>query len=109
MGRSTCCITRLGWCGSSRMALDPRNVKPADLCRLLNSTPLGAVINERQLYRHRTASSFKIGGPKTVDLFRYVPWLILKRHKPANEAADYAALREGARARNAALSAEGRE
>ena len=38
------------------MAIDPRKLKPSELCRLLNSTPLGEVINERQLYRHRIAS-----------------------------------------------------
>ena len=35
------------------MAIDPRRLKPAELCRLLNSTPLGEVTSERQLYRHR--------------------------------------------------------
>jgi hypothetical protein len=35
-------------------AIDPRKLRPADLAKLLNSTRLGTVINERQLYRHRT-------------------------------------------------------
>ena len=35
------------------MAIDPRHLKPSELCRLLNSTPLGTVIDERQLYRQQ--------------------------------------------------------
>ena len=36
------------------VAIDPRQLKPGELARLLNSTPLGEVISERQLHRHRT-------------------------------------------------------
>jgi len=93
--------------------IDPRNLKPSDACRLLNSTPLGEVIGERQLHRHRTRAGFRIGDGKTVDLFRYVAWLISIRHAPKPEAkADgltgYDAERERQRARAAALSLSGR-
>ena len=64
------------------MAIDPRNLKPADLARLLNSTPLGTVIDERQLYRHRMRAGFRIGDGRRVDLLRYVAWLIEERRKP---------------------------
>ena len=36
------------------MAIDPRKLRPGELTRLLNSTPLGEVISERQLHRHRS-------------------------------------------------------
>lgn len=91
------------------MAIDPRHLKPSELCRLLNSTPLRTVIDERQLYRHRTAAGFRIGDGRHVDLFRYVAWLIVVKHEPDPEAAGYGALKERARARNAALSLEGRD
>ena len=42
------------------MASDPRKLKPSELCRLLNSTPLGEVISERQLYRHRQRAGARI-------------------------------------------------
>ena len=42
--------------------IDPRSLKPSETCRLLNSTPLGEVINERQLHRHRTRAGFRIAG-----------------------------------------------
>ena len=61
------------------MAIDPRQLKPGELARLLNSTPLGEVISERQLHRHRTRAGFRVaadGDAGKVDLFRYVAWLI---------------------------------
>ncbi len=93
------------------MAIDPRKLKPSELCRLLNSTPLGEVINERQLYRHRTRAGFRIGDGRRIDLLRYVAWLIQVRHepKPQSSPGGYEAMKEQARARNAALSQSGRD
>lgn len=94
--------------------IDPRNLKPSEACRLLNSTPLGEVIGERQLHRHRTRAGFRIGDGKTVDLFRYAAWLVALRHAPKLEPASpegltgYDAERERQRARAAALSLSGR-
>ena len=81
------------------------------LTRMLNSTPLGEVISERQLRRHRNRAGYRIGDEKNVDLFRYVAWLAWLRHDPApaREPADYEAVKEAARARNAELSAIGRD
>ena len=62
------------------MASDPRKLRPSELCQLLNSTPLGEVINERQLHRHRTRAGLRIGDGRFVDLLRYVAWLIQIRH-----------------------------
>ena len=93
------------------MAIDPRKLRPSDLCRLLNSTLRGEVISERQLYRHRQRAGFRIGDGKHVDLFRYVAWLVEVRHQPKPEppADPYAAVKERARARSAALSLAGRD
>ena len=44
------------------MAIDPRKLKPGELARLLNSTPLGEVISERQLHRHRTRAGFRVAA-----------------------------------------------
>jgi hypothetical protein len=91
--------------------IDPRKLRPSDLCRLLNSTPRGEVISERQLYRHRQRAGYRIGDGKHVDLFRYVAWLVQVRHEPKPEPPDdpYAAVKERARARSAALSLAGRD
>ncbi len=92
------------------MAIDPRNLKPADLARLLNSTPVGTVLDERQLYRHRMRAGFRIGDGRRVDLFRYVAWLIEELAKPKVEKVrDYEAVKEAAAARNRALSEAGRD
>jgi len=65
-----------------RAATDPRRLRPSELCRLLNSTPLGEVINERQLHRHRSRAGMRIGDGRHVDLLRYVAWLVQLRHEP---------------------------
>ncbi|MCL4743273.1 MAG: phage terminase large subunit family protein [Phycisphaerales bacterium] len=96
------------------MAIDPRSLRPGELCRLLNSTPLGEVISERQLHRHRTRAGFRIGDDKTIDLVRYVAWLVVERYErlaqPEPSAEDaYEAHRERARQRNMSLSLAGRD
>ncbi|MBI2191987.1 MAG: hypothetical protein HYU36_08390 [Planctomycetes bacterium] len=87
------------------MAIDPRNLKPSDLARLLNSMPPGAVVDERQLYRHRMRAGYRIGGGRRVDLFRYVAWLVEERDRSRPEKArDYEAIKEAAAQRNRVLS-----
>ena len=61
---------------------DPRKLRPSELCRLLNSTPLGEVIDARRLQSHRTRAGLRIGDGRTVDLIRYVAWLVSSRHTP---------------------------
>jgi hypothetical protein len=87
-------------------AIDIRKLRPPDLCRLLNSTPLGEVIGEREIYRHRTRVGFRIGDGRHIDLFRYAAWLLEVRHtpRPPGDADPYATLKKRSRARNAALS-----
>ena len=93
------------------MALDPRSMRPADVVRLLNSADLGVVIDERQLYRHRSRAGFRIGDGKRVDLLRYLGWLVDQVHGPQDErpVADYEAKKEAARSRNAAIARAGRD
>jgi len=64
---------------------DPRKLRPTELCRLLNSSPLGEVINEGQLRRHRTRAGIRLGGTGHVDLVRYIAWLVQGRHAPKRE------------------------
>ncbi len=93
------------------MVSDPRRLKPSELCRLLNSTPLGEVTSERQLYRHRQRAGARIGDNKTVDLLRYCAWLHILRHtpRPTSDSDPYETMKERARARNAALAVAGRD
>jgi len=93
------------------VATDPRKLRPSELCRLLNSTSLREVINERQLHRHRTRAGLRIGDARHIDLLRYVAWLVQVRHtpKPEVEGDPYERLKERARARNVALAIAGRD
>jgi hypothetical protein len=58
------------------MALDLTRLSAAAAIRLLNSTRLGRVVTERQLYRHRMAAGLRIGDEHHVHLVRYARWLI---------------------------------
>ena len=92
--------------------IDPRRLRPSQLVQLLNSTPLGEVANERTLYRHRARAGLRIGDGRTVDLLRYVAWLVLERHRPKAEPegpAGYEAHRERAARRNREMSLLGRD
>lgn len=63
----------------------PRKLRPAELLRLINSTPLGAVLTERQFRAQRDAAGLRItsqGDPKSIDLLRYAGWLHALRHAP---------------------------
>ncbi|GMU38246.1 MAG: phage terminase large subunit family protein [Phycisphaerae bacterium] len=94
------------------MPIDVRKLKPTELVRLLNSTPLGEVISERQLHRHRSRAGFRIGDGRSVDLLRYVAWLVIERHRPRPEPeglTGYEAMKERARARAEQLSLSGRD
>lgn len=61
---------------------DPRQLRPSDLCRLLNSIPLGEVIDEQRLRHHRSSAGLRIGSQRRVDLVKYVAWLVQQRHTP---------------------------
>lgn len=97
--------------------LDPRSLRPVELTRLLNSTPLGEVINERKLYRHRSRAGVRIGDEKSIDLFRYAAWLFDQRCKELEEKHpspdpvenEYERRKERERARQAEASKKGRD
>ena len=96
------------------VAIDPRNLRPSELAQLLNSTPLGEVIGERQLRRHRTRAGMRVASatdPGRVDLLRYTAWLVQEHHRQESEPdglIGYDAQRERARQRSLALSLSGR-
>jgi hypothetical protein len=91
--------------------IDLRRLRPLQLCRLLNATPLGEVIGEREIYRHNARIGFRIGDGKCIDLFRYVGWLFEICHTPKTlpNANPYSNRKEHSRAYNAATSLVGRD
>lgn len=101
---ATALVRELGLVG-----IDVRKLKPVQLVQLLNSTPLGEVVDERRLRQHRTRAGLRItspADPRSVDLLRYVAWLVLERHDPRRK---YEAHKESARERQAGLSKSGRD
>ena len=53
--------------------LNPTKLEPIEIVRIVNTTPLMAVLNDRQLRRHRDRAGFRISedGGSTVNLFKY--------------------------------------
>lgn len=77
--------------GITGVPTNPRTMKPGELCRTLNSTPLGEVITTQKLGMHRQRAGLRIGDGKTIDLLRYTAWLcadrrrnVLPSHQPTN-------------------------
>ena len=94
------------------MAINPLKFRPADLLRLLNSTPVGTVANERLLRRHRDAAGLKISDDagQTVNLFKYAAWLTNRwLDREANPPRTYEEKKEAVRNRNIALALAGRD
>ena len=94
------------------MALNPTKLKPIEIVRIVNTTPLMAMLNDRQLRRHRDRAGFRISedGGQTVNLFKYAAWLrselmIRQSETPLT----YEEKRNAARARNLALATAGRD
>lgn len=94
------------------MTNDPRKLKPIELCRLLNSTPLGEVLKESRLRKHRSQAGHRIGTNRHVDLVRYAGWLVERRHgtpkatSPGSTGVDRAESAESTRAVVEACAAE---
>jgi len=99
------------------VATDPRQLKPGELCKILNSTPLGPVLTDPLLRSHRERAGLRIGDNRTIDLLKYTAWLFTNRtsaaavspEKPTAPADAYEAKKERERERNAAASRSGRD
>ena len=66
------------------MATNPRKLKPAELLRLVNSTPLGEVIGSSSFYRLRQKAGLNVSGDgKTIHLLKFARWLIGQVPPPA--------------------------
>lgn len=59
---------------------DPRKLKPGQLLQVINSTPLGPVIDDARLRRLRASDGLQFGDGKTIDLVRFIRFLAVKRH-----------------------------
>jgi hypothetical protein len=71
-----------------RRQLDPQNLSPTQLVRLLNSTPLGTVTNAPRLHRQLNEAGLRITSPdgKRVNLVKYVAWMARQRETQSDQA-----------------------
>ncbi|MBL9140287.1 MAG: phage terminase large subunit family protein, partial [Phycisphaerae bacterium] len=60
--------------------INPRRLRPSDALRLLNSGPLGAVVDARRLRQHMDQAGYRIGDGRSIDLARYSGWMCAQRH-----------------------------
>lgn len=63
------------------MSLDVRQLSPTELVRLVNSTPLGAVLSAAKLHRQMDKAGYRIGDGRTINFIRYAAWLAQEFHK----------------------------
>ncbi|MFA6690176.1 MAG: hypothetical protein WCS18_11930, partial [Sphaerochaetaceae bacterium] len=93
-------------------AMNPGKLKPIEVVRLVNSTPLEAVLNDRQLRRHRERAGFRItdDGGETVNLYKYAAWLREQLHtRQSTVNQTYDEKKNAVRNRNIALALAGRD
>ena len=94
------------------MAMNPSRLKPIEIVRLVNSTPLRDVLNDRRLWRHRERAGFRITDDdgSTVNLFKYAAWLREQLHIRQSEVNQtYEEKKNAVRNRNIALALAGRD
>ena len=98
---------------------DLRDLRPTQAVRLLNSTPLAGVLDDRALRSDLDAAGSRIGDGRHVDLLRYAAWLVDRRTSaravarapkpPANDQDDYDRHRDRSARRQAEQSRSGRD
>ena len=94
------------------MKVDPRNLRVAEAVRLLNSTPMGEVVQPHVVYRHLNRAAYKIGDGRKIDLVRYAAWLFHARREtfePGWTEKDYEAHKDAVNARSRAQSESSRD
>lgn len=94
------------------MAMNPTRLKPIDVVRLVNTTPLQDVLNDRQLRRHRERAGFRItdDGGQSVNLFKYAVWLREQLYiRQTTVYQTYEEKKAAVRNRNIALALAGRD
>jgi len=93
--------------------MDVRQLRVAEAVRLLNSTPLGEVVQPHVVYRHLNRAAYKIGDGRKIDLLRYAAWLYHSRFGdqpvPGAGLGDYEAMKDAANQRNRSLSESARD
>lgn len=98
------------------MAINPSSMRPVEVGRLINATPLGFVLSQARIYRDFNRVGFRIaasGNSRNINLLKYIAWIFDEAHTEPEErpsqARNYEERRDAERARNAAQSLAGRD
>ena len=91
-----------------------QQMRPVEVARLVNSTALGFVMEQKRIYREFSRVGFKIAATddgRCINLVKYIAYLVdLKNDPPEVKVGrTYEERKEAERARNAAQSAAGRD
>lgn len=92
-----------------------QKLKTAQATKLLNSTPLGQVMGERQISRHLLRAGSRISADsenKTINLIKYAAWLhneLAAKKTAPHKTRSYDEIKEAARQRAADASSSGRD
>lgn len=70
------------------MSVDPLHLRPVEAVRLLNSTPLGEVVDARRVRFHMDRAGHRIGDGQRINLLRYAGWLAHERHARSSRSGD---------------------
>ena len=95
------------------MKMDPRQLRVAEAVRLLNSSPLGEVVQPHVVYRHLNSAPNRVGDGKRIDLLRYAAWLFHLRQQAlgavAGESGGYESHKDAVNARSRQASESSRD
>ena len=96
------------------MPINPSNMRVVDVARLLNSTPLGFVLQQARLYRDFNRVGFRIAAAentRNINLLKYIAWAYDEKHTPREVTGQrsYEERKNAERARQAEQSQAGRD
>lgn len=65
------------------MAINPNSMRPVEVARLINSTPLGFILAQARIYRDFNRVGFWIAASdnsRNINLLKYIAWLCDEKH-----------------------------
>jgi hypothetical protein len=93
--------------------INPNSMRPIEVARLLNSTPLGFVLEQSRIYRDFNRVGFRIAAAdnaRNINLLKYIAYLYDRKHAaPDPGGRSYDERRDAERSRQAEQSLAGRD
>jgi len=96
------------------MAINPNSMRPVEVARLINSTPLGFTLAQARIYRDFNRVGFRIAATdnsRNINLLKYIAWMCDEKHTVREPAGprSYDERRDAERTRQAEQSQAGRD